>query len=86
MVSRTGSEPGTDGIGDAQADGVDSQWVRSFLLTQPGKTYRVDSTDEEHEGAAREALSAAARILTDEAIRGSEVPGTNHTQAPGQPS
>jgi hypothetical protein len=72
--------------GDAAAEDEDSLWVRSFLRTQPGKTYRIDSTDEEHEEAARAALALAARILTDEALFGSEGPGTNATQAPSQPS
>ena len=85
VVSSPGSEL-EEGADDARAESEDSQWVRSFLLTQPGKTYRIDATDEAHEEAAREALAVAARILTDEALRGSDGPGTDHMQAPGQPS
>lgn len=86
MVSGTGSEPGTEGVGDARAEGDDAEWLLSFLLTQPGKTHRLDATDDGHEDAAREALAVAARILTDEAVRGSQTAGTDDTGAPGQPS
>jgi hypothetical protein len=64
----------------------DSQWVRSFLRTQPGKTYRIGATDDAHEEAARETLAAAARILTDEVERSSQPPVTDHTPTSSQPS
>jgi hypothetical protein len=91
VVTRPGSAPGTEGVGDARAGGDDAEWLRSFLRTQPGKTHRIDATDDAHEEAARESLAVAARILTDEAVRGSEVrgsevAGTDHTKAPGQPA
>jgi hypothetical protein len=86
VVSSPGREPRTEGTGDARPEGEQSAWVRSFLLTQPGKTYRLDATDEAHEEAARESLAVAARILTDEVVRGSEVRGTDDTQVPGEPS
>jgi hypothetical protein len=57
-----------------------------LLLTQPGKTYRLDATDEAHEEAARESLAVAARILTDEVVLGAEVRGTDDTQVTGEPS
>ncbi len=90
-MSGTGSEPRTEGVGDARAEGDDAEWLRSFLLTQPGKTHRIDATDDGHEEAAREGLAVAARILTDEAVRGSQAPGsavagTDDTRAPGEPS
>jgi hypothetical protein len=87
VVSRAGDGPGVEGRDDARAEGEDAQWVRSFLRTQPGKTYRLDAADEAHEEAAREALAVAARTLTDEVLRGSEVPGPpDDGRAPGPPA
>jgi hypothetical protein len=86
VVSSPGGEPRSEGTGDARAYGEESEWVRSFLLTQPGKTYRLDATDEAHEEAARESLAVAARILTDGVVRGTDFRGTDDTQVPGEPS
>lgn len=88
MVSGPSSERGAEDIGQApvEGEGEDSLWLRSFVRTQPGKTYRVDAPDDAHEEAAREALTAAARTLTDEVVRGSDVPVTDHTPTPGQSS
>jgi hypothetical protein len=44
-------------------------WVRSFLLTQPGKTYGTEPPGDEHQDATREAAVEAARALTDEVVR-----------------
>ena len=89
MAIGPSSEQGGNGIGQAPpvaGEGEDSLWLRSFLRTQPGKTYRIDAPDDAHEEAAREALAVAARTLTDEVVRGSEVPVTGHTPTPGQSS
>ena len=84
VASRPASEPESAG-GDARAEGEDAQWIRSFLRTQPGKTYRIDATDDAHEQAAREALAVAARTLTDKVVRDAQDPVTDHTPTPGQP-
>jgi hypothetical protein len=87
VASRPASEPESAG-GDARAEseGGDAQWIRSFLRTQPGKTYRIDATDDAHEEAAREALAVAARTLTDKVVRDAQGPVTDDTPTPGQPS
>jgi hypothetical protein len=68
-----------------QGESEEALWVRSFLITQPGKTYRVQSTDDGREAAARHAVEAAARALTDEVVRGARVDGQVRTAAPDQP-
>jgi hypothetical protein len=73
---------GSDGV---QGESEEALWVRSFLITQPGKTYRVESTDDGREAAARNAVEAAARALTDEVVRGARVDGQVRTAAPDQP-
>ncbi len=67
VPSTPASEPRSAGAG-AQAEDEDSQWVRSFLLTWWGKTYRVGASDEAREDAGREALAEAARALTDRVL------------------
>jgi len=86
VASRPASEPESAG-GDArtESEGGDAQWIRSFLRTQPGKTYRIDGTDDAHEEAAREALAVAARTLTDKVVRNAQGAVTDHTPTPGQP-
>lgn len=49
--------------------GADAVWVRSFLRTQPGKTYRIEPAGDGHQDATREAAVGAARALTDEVVR-----------------
>jgi hypothetical protein len=85
VVSGPNVEPGIAGSSGAQGESEDALWVRSFLITQPGKTYRVESTDDARQAAAIHAVEAAARALTDEVVRGDRVDGQVHTAAPDQP-
>lgn len=85
MVSGPNGEPGVAGSGCVQGESEEALWVRSFLITQPGKTYRVESTDDAREAAASHTVEAAARALTDEVMRGARVDGPVHTAALDQP-
>lgn len=78
MVSGPNVEPGDAGSGGEESASEDALWVGNFLLTQPGKTYRVESTDDAREAAAAHAVEVAARALTDEIV-GSAVDGQVHT-------
>jgi hypothetical protein len=57
---------------DAGPEAEDAEWVSSFLLTWPGKTYRVAPSDEARADAAHEVLEAAARNLIDRILRESQ--------------
>jgi hypothetical protein len=89
VVSGPNGEPGIAGSGSAQgeseSESEDALWVRSFLITQPGKSYLVESTDDAREAAARDAVEAAARALTDEVVRGAREVGKVHAAAPLPP-
>ena len=78
-------DPGIAGPGGEESASEDALWVRNFLLTQPGKTYRVESTDDAREAAASHAVEVAARALTDEVVRSARVDGQVHPAAPDQP-
>lgn len=85
VVGGSDAEPGNAGSGGEVSESVDALWVRNFLITQPGKTYRVESTDDAREAAATHAVEAAARVLTDEVVRSARVDGQVHPAAPDQP-
>ena len=78
-------DPGIAGSGGEESESEDALWVRNFLITQPGKTYRVESTDDAREAAASHAVEVAARALTDEVVRSARVDGQVHPAAPDQP-
>jgi hypothetical protein len=86
VVSGPIGKPGIVDAGGEWGESDDALWVRSFLLTQPGKTYRIESTDDAREAAAREAVQAAARVLTDEVVRGARAAGTADAAEPTQSS
>jgi hypothetical protein len=76
-------DPGIAGSGGEESESA--LWVRNFLITQPGKTYRVESTDDVREAAARHAVEAAARVLIDDVVRCGRVDGQVHPTEPDQP-
>ena len=85
MPSRPSGEPDAASA-EARAEDEDAQWVESFLLTWPGKTYRVAASDDAREDmarddAAREALTEAARTLIDRVLL--EQPDAEPDAAPG---
>jgi hypothetical protein len=81
------SGPGPSGADSgARSEAEDAEWVDSFLLTKPGKTYRVEATDEVREDAVREALAAAARALTDRVELESQVRERDGASPSGPPS
>jgi hypothetical protein len=53
----------------------DVPWVRSFLRTQPGKTYDVEARHDVREAAEREAVEAFAHALTDNVLRRARAAG-----------
>ena len=83
MARRSEIEPNS---GDDPRPGAeDAAWVGSFLLTRPGKTYRVDATDDAPDDARRAALAAAARTLIDRVLQGSLSAAKRDEPDSGQP-
>ena len=85
MVRGPNGDPGAAGCGGEQGEGEDARWVRSFLLAQPGKTFRIEQIDDAREAAASEAVEVAARSLTDEVVRGAGSAGKADASAPTEP-
>jgi hypothetical protein len=82
VESRSSDAPRVTGPGSEHGESEDALWVRSFLLTQPGKTYRIEPTDAGHEAAASEAVEAAARALTDDVVSGALGETETYTPVP----
>ena len=75
------------GSGGEEGESEDALWVGNFLITQPGKTYRVESTDDARQAAASHGVEVAARALIDDIVRGARVDGQGHSAAvPEEPS
>lgn len=78
-------DPGITGAGGDVGESEDARWVRSFLLSQPGKTFRIEQGDDAREAAATEAVAAAAQSLTDEVVRGAGPEGTSDATSQTEP-
>ncbi len=84
MVSGSRSEPEIEPGGRKRA-AEDALWVRSFLRTQPGKTYDLERPHDAREAAEREAVQAVAHALTDDVLRRARAAGLID-EAPDGPS
>ncbi len=85
MVTGPAAEPGVALPGGEEGESADAPWVRSFLISQPGKTYQVESTDDAHQAAASHAVESAARALTDDVVRSARADGQDRAGAPDKP-
>lgn len=84
MVSGPTGDPGIASAGGEPGEVIG--WVRSFLLAQPGKAFRIEHADDAREAAAGEAVAAAARSLTDEVVRGAWSAGTSDEPSQSEPA
>jgi hypothetical protein len=84
VLSGANADPGNAGAGGKGSE--DAEWVRDFLLTEPGKTFWIDPAADARGAVAGEAVAAAARSLVDDVVRAARSTGQADRVPPAEPT